>query len=89
MEKQESHASKDSGKNDSLLLCIEDSEAIPPVYLQPSPKGQKFVSVKIPMYRTTTFMKMETQIFVLDVSRPGALRDYQVERRYSDFVELY
>lgn len=41
------------------------------------------------MYRTTTFMKLETQIFILDVKKPGSVREYQIERRYSDFVDLY
>jgi hypothetical protein len=31
-------------------------------------------------------MKLETQIFLLDVTKPGAIREYQIERRYSDFV---
>lgn len=41
------------------------------------------------MYRTITFMKIETQIFILEVSKPGPEKDYQIERRYSDFVEFY
>lgn len=41
------------------------------------------------MYRTTTFMKLETQVFLLEVFKSGGLKDYQIERRYSEFVQLY
>jgi hypothetical protein len=37
------------------------------------------------MYRTTTFMRLETQLFILDITKQGMLKDYQIERRYSDF----
>jgi hypothetical protein len=52
-------------KKSSSVICVEDSEVIPLVNLETSEKGQKFISIKIPMYRTTTFLKMKTQLFAL------------------------
>jgi hypothetical protein len=48
----------------------------------------KFINIKIPMYRTTTFLKMKTQLFMLEITTPKG-QQYQIELRYSDFLYLY
>jgi hypothetical protein len=48
-----------------------------------------FTVVKIRNYRTTTFMKLETQLFSVEVKAAAFQSDYQIERRYSEFVDLY
>ena len=47
-----------SAKKSSLMISVDDSIRFPSVYLEHSPKGQRSLSVKIPMYKTTTFMKI-------------------------------
>ena len=34
-------------------------------------------------------MKMETQTYVLEVFNPNNEEEYQIQRRYSDFVSFY
>ena len=73
-----------SGKKSSLLISVDDSIRFPSVILEHSPKSQKSIKVKIPMYKTTTFMKIETQIFILEVTDPNnPKKEFQIERRYS------
>jgi hypothetical protein len=63
--KKESSKSDTSSGNATILICIEDLDVIPEISLEKSPKGTTFTTVKIPMYRTTAFMKVETQLFLL------------------------
>lgn len=76
-------------KSEGLLVCIEDSQAIPSVALEPSPKGYKPLTIKISQYRTASFMKVETHFYTLEVQDPNQKRQYQIERRFSDFLDLH
>ena len=60
--------------NSRIVISVDDAGRFPSVYLEPSPKGHRSLRVKIPMYKTTSFMKMETQVFVLDVTDPNTNR---------------
>lgn len=34
-------------------------------------------------------MKMQTQIYIIDVNNPNTRSEYQIQRRFSDFVDFY
>lgn len=61
----------------------------PKTFLEPSPKGFKPIKIKIETYTTTAFMKIQTQIFNLEISNEAKHEEYQIQRRFSDFADLY